>query len=682
MHRLQRLVLASLIVWLAACSGDGDRNPNSTPTATLAPPSATATTAPTRTATAPPTVTHTAVVATHTVTLAPSATPTPTASATSTPEVGAIALFSSDGLDPANPFPSDRLLDDTGHVHINGARLAVGVPADAKFDMLRTYLDSVAENANQLEGFSTFAPIRVLFDAPLEQGPVPDGTAVLVVQAEPPYSSAPVAAVGLSAGTAGANVIEIQPRVPLDAKSRYVYVVTTEARDADGNPVRRDPDLTAALEGDVPALADWRASLLPVLEHLRDEQGVSLDEIALIDTFTTQPTTDDLAAIVEQLTDGTLEPAEPVFEDSPIADLVTGIFPEGSPEFTQYVGAPTSNSLSAIAVGSFASYDFRYGPQRGFDPAKISGAVTPSTNDLDFYISIPKGERPPGGYPITVYGHGLTLSGSTAIGAAGLLGPDAGMVIGISALEHGRRGNYLEFFNFTDAFATREHFRQTVADTLQLVRMIRSTSVPPFDQVDKSRIRYYGLSLGGIMGSIFMGHEPDVQVGMLSVPGGGLAGIIRSELIGLLLQPLLAQTTGIAQNDPFFPILLHNFVNTAQWLIDAGDPINVAPFVIDPDRRLPGVPPKLILIHEGVRDTVVPNLTTDNLALAMGLPDVKATRGCMNAAGCTGIWRYVMSDYGQDPNGGHLVTFAVQQAAAQAQRYLESDGTEITDASP
>ena len=94
--------------------------------------------------------------------------------------------------------------------------------------------------------------------------------------------------------------------------------------------------------------------------------------------------------------------------------------------------------------------------------------------------------------------------------------------------------------------------------------------------------------------------------------------------------------------------MLHNFVNIAQWLIDAGDPINVAPFVIDPNRRLPGVPPKRILMHEGVRDNVVPNSTTDNLALAMGLPDAKATRGCSNAAGCSGIWRFVMTEYGQD----------------------------------
>jgi hypothetical protein len=239
-----------------------------------------------------------------------------------------------------------------------------------------------------------------------------------------------------------------------------------------------------------------------------------------------------------------------------------------------------------------------------------------------------------------------------------------------------------QFFNFNDGLATRENFRQTVADTIQLVNMIRAATVAPFDQVDKTRIRYMGISLGGIIGSIFMGHDPDVRVGVLSVPGGGLPQILRSQFIGQLLQPLLAQTVGVPLDDPFYPALFHNFLNLSQWLVDAGDPINVAPFVVDPTRRLPGVPPKLILMQEGMRDTIVPNDTTENLALAMGLGDAKATRGCSNAAGCSGIWRYVMTEYGQAEDAGHLVTFLVSQAQQQARTFIDSDGRQISDATP
>jgi hypothetical protein len=138
----------------------------------------------------------------------------------------------------------------------------------------------------------------------------------------------------------------------------------------------------------------------------------------------------------------------------------------------------------------------------------------------------------------------------------------------------------------------------------------------------------------------------------------------------------------VPRDDPFFPVLLHNFINTSQWALDPGDPVTLAPYLIDPERRLPGVPVKRILVHEGMVDTVVPNETTENLVRAAGLVDVKASDGCQNAAGCSGIWRFVMSEYGQAPDSGHLVTFIVPQAGAQAKAYLESDGTEIIAADP
>lgn len=677
---LRLLTLALLALTAAACGSDDDAQPprpTASATASATRPPATPTATASASATVPSTATRTAVPET--------ATPTPTATtqpATATPLVGAIAHFTAETMDLFNPFPSDRLLDESGHVAVTGALFAAGVPADARYDQLRTYLDTSAASLNQLTGFSTWAPIRVTFDAPIAAAPAPQG-GVLLFKAVPPYDLHPIDVAGLSAGSAGAEVLEIQPHTPLEPRTRYVYVVTTAVRDAGGAPVRIDPDLRAALAGDVPALAGWRAALAPVLAHLDVDYGIAADEIAAIDSFTTQPIADDLLSIVGLFTDGTLAPAEPTFSDSPIPGLITGIFPEGSADFTRLVGRPTSATLSAVAVGSFASYDFRYGRQRAFDPAKLSGEVVPSTNELDFYMTIPKDPAPPEGYPIIIYGHGLTLNGQNVIGAAQALGERSAIMIGISAVEHGRRGSFLDFFNFDDGLATRENFRQTVADQLQVARMIEAATVPPFDQVDKRRIHYSGLSLGGIMGAIFMAYDPAVQVGMLSVPGGGLAGIIRSELIGSLLQPKLQAGTGVAADDPFYPALLHNFINIAQWLIDAGDPINTAPHVLGIDRpTLPGVPPKRILIHEGQRDTVVPNVTTENLARAMGLADVKASSGCADEDGCSGIWRYAMTEYGEAEDSGHFITLVVPQAIAQATRYVDSDGTEILDAAP
>src|SRR5262245_48074036 len=121
------LVLLAISLLFAACGGDDEViiiGPTATvpvSTATLAlptvtrtvpPPSSTATSVPTSTspptstATLPPTAT---VTFTATV-LPPPITPTPTVGISE----GATALFHVDPLDPGNPFPTNRLLDDTG----------------------------------------------------------------------------------------------------------------------------------------------------------------------------------------------------------------------------------------------------------------------------------------------------------------------------------------------------------------------------------------------------------------------------------------------------------------------------------------------------------------------------------------------------------------------------------------
>jgi hypothetical protein len=668
-RRVAVLVLASV---LAACGDDADSRPRPTATVTVVAATATAV----ATATSAPTHSATARPATVTATAMPSQTPTTTV--TPTAAVGAVALFSADPDNPANPFPSDRLLDETGHVALRPERLAATVPADARYDATRAYLASTTAQFDALTGFSTFAPIQVVLDAPAAPGPVGDG-AVYLLRAEAPFDLQPIVATGVGAGTAGAHVIEIQPTVPLAAKTSYVYVVTNAARDADGHRLRRDPDLTAALRGDVPPLNAWRGSLVPALQYLESGLGVPAESIVAVDRFTTQPTTDDLASIVDLFTSGALPPAEPDLA-TPLPGLPVGIFPEGSPEYTALVGAASSPTIAAVAVGTFAAYDFR--TDGAFDPDKVSGATTPGTNQIDFYVTIPKGTPPAAGWPLTLFAHGLAQSGRDTIGIAQALGDYPSVMIGISAVSHGRRGNFLEFFDFLHPFATRDNFRQSVADMLQVIEMARSTDAAPFDHIDRSRLRFFGVSLGGIMGTLFMGHAPEVPVGMLSVPGGGLAGILRSPVIGDLLQPLLAASVELSRDDPYFPVFLHNFINVSQWALDAGDPVNVAPFLIHDEPRLPGVPPKRILVQEGIVDTVVPNENTENLARAAGLADVKATNGCQDDAGCSGIWRFVMTEYGQDRNGGHLISFVVPQALAQTRAYLAADGTEIIDAAP
>ena len=631
-----------------------------------------------------------------TATLVPSATVTPsetsTATATSSPSVTptttavqpATALFSADPTDADNPFPSDRLLDDTGHVQVPLSQLDPGLPATSEFVGARNYISRVGGQLNAFTGFSTVAALRVRFDHPVvvDTGLNPRGLLLLE------YDDLSAAPVPIRANAYDPeNTIEVQPIVPLRPKTTYALVVTTVLADLNGTRIQPSADFVAVLAGGAGLSAElqgWHERLQPVVDFVSGTYSIGVPDLALITVFTTGPTTDDLETIQQRLIRGDLVPGGPLFQNSPIAGLETGIFAEGTPQFDGLV--PGATNVSGVAVGSFDSFDFRVRPNGAFDPDLVSGARVPPVNHLDFYVTIPKAAAPPGGYPIVIFGHGLGGSSRDVLTAVpGEIGDAPLMGIGISALQHGRRGNPTGFFVLSNITSTREFFRQTAVDEMQLVRMIENAhaaGIVPFDQVNPDRIMYFGVSLGGIIGTVFTTIEPHVPVSMLSVPGGGLLNILDSHDIGNLLEPLISVAVQLPRDNPYFPRFLHRFQQMAQWALDAADPINFAPHTIVPGAQLPNVPVKRVLMHEGIVDNTVPNRTTDELAFAMRLPDLNLTGGCLDQDGCSGIFRYVMTDYGQAALSGHSVSFAIPQAQAQLAEFLNSNGTAVPNSHP
>ena len=91
----------------------------------------------------------------------------------------------------------------------------------------------------------------------------------------------------------------------------------------------------------------------------------------------------------------------------------------------------------------------------------------------------------------------------------------------------------------------RDGHRQTVVDLMQLVRVIEVGMDVDGDtapDLDPSRIYYFGQSLGGIYGTIFLAVEPNVHVGVPNVPGGADIEILRlSPVFRLGWEPRLPQ---------------------------------------------------------------------------------------------------------------------------------------------
>src|SRR5262249_14016847 len=81
--------------------------------------------------------------------------------------------------------------------------------------------------------------------------------------------------------------------------------------------------------------------------------------------------------------------------------------------------------------------------------------------------------------------------------------------------------------NLTNFFTTRDNFRQPVVDLQQVVRMVKATGAGSLDsmllagqKLDAAHIQYVGVSLGGVVGTLFTAASPDIERSVLNVPGG------------------------------------------------------------------------------------------------------------------------------------------------------------------
>lgn len=681
--RVFRPLFAGLLALALVGCDDDSFPPAATPTAT-ATLTETATPTPTATTTATPTSTATA-----TPSSTPTQTATPSPSSTATP-AGVTALFTLDALDVANPFPSDRQRDGNGNVLVSSEALDAFLPEDSRYNGARAYLRRAANDLQKLDGFSTFGPIRIALDGPAQIAAPIDPPGIHLLAVDPPFERIPVRVRATTPEISGDYAIEISPLVPLQPRKSYAFAVTREVTGTDERPLLPSDAFHSALCNGIESAvyAAWRERLAGVRQELAASHGLGCEDFAVLDFLTTQTTNDDLVSIRNLLDDGALPLAEPNFASTTYPSVRTGVFAAGTPEFDAVVsslasigGVPNAGSLGAIAIGTFRSYEFR-GASRAFAPERVSGEVAPPATEIAFYIAIPAAPPPPTGYPVVIYGHGLSRSGADAISTATSV-PEMPMVwAGISAVSHGERGSFLGFFNLNNVLATRDNFRQTAADLLQFQRMLRHSDHPVFADFDRDRFGYYGISLGGIIGALYLGIESDIDVAMLSVPGGGLPNILaESAFIGDLLKPLVSFALSIQVDDPIFPLAFGRFVQLAQWVLDPGDPINTAPYLLGP-ATLPGASAKRILMQMGVEDAIVPNRASEDLARAAGFADLRAAGGCSDSEGCSGLWRFDMTAYDQPVDCGHLISFVVPEAHLQSIRYLFSHGTEVEDASP
>jgi len=186
---------------------------------------------------------------------------------------------------------------------------------------------------------------------------------------------------------------------------------------------------------------------------------------------------------------------------------------------------------------------------------------------------------------------------------------------------------------------------QTVVDQMALARSIKAgVDVPGVgtDVLSHTDISYYGLSFGGIYGTMLMGTDPTFQRGLLNSLGAPIVDIARlsgfrgdlSASLKVTKPDLLNGGPGLngftesllLRGDPPVTsplpgaVLLQETFASVNWYDRAGSPESFAPYLRLRPRA--DVPPKPLLFQSAYADDTVPNPTAGNIYRAGQLFDL------------------------------------------------------------
>ncbi|MBB5207591.1 Ig-like domain-containing protein [Chiayiivirga flava] len=465
--------------------------------------------------------------------------------------------------------------------------------------------------------------------------------------------------------------------------------------------------------------------------------GIARDDVVVSWVFTTQSITPVLQA-VRSIT----QPGATLLANSgqtiavanlpPIADIYIGTI-----TLPYYLTAPSAENPTGPLTGFWKAAPGAYvAPFNGLGLNPTSTNITfanpipvATTNvTVPVVMTVPNAASgrtmPASGWPIVIYQHGITRSRLDALAISGTAAAQGFAVVAIDLPLHGLLPgeftspfynertpfadiaqertfdvDYVDndtgapgpdgrvdtsgahFINLSSLLTSRDNLRQGIADLFVLTASIPSMDIDGngTGDFDSSRIEFVGQSLGAIAGTSFLALEPNVNTGVLSVPGGGIARMLdASPTFGPRIRAGLA-AAGVQAGTPDYD----RFMVATQQVIDSADPVNYG-FASAQNA---------ILLHEVVGDgagvlpdQVIPNSVagaplsgTEPLIRALGLTPIDAT--VEDPDGIRGVTRFIEGDHGSllSPAASLAATIEMQGEMAS---FLVSDGAAVVVSDP
>ena len=517
------------------------------------------------------------------------------------------------------PFPNNvfSVVDDTTP---SGRRLAIAGAA-----MPRPNNDSIPDPAtfNERDGFSVAGTVLAHLPGATNTGLVDPlhlgdsllpGSPTVLLDATTGELVAHFAELDVHA-QADDQALMLQPAASLAYQHRYIVAVRRVV-DAAGTPVPSSPAFAALRDGtpsDEPSVEQRRELYGDIFARLA-EVGVAREDLQLAWDFSVS-SREHTNGRALHMRDVALE----IVGDTGPNYTITSVEEDYSPDIYRRIRGEIEVPLflDMAGPGGVATVDADDVPQRN------------GTTTYPFTIMVPYSVQGEPG-PSVAFGHGL-FGSQSQVGSEDFqaFANEYGLVfigldwIGMSEDDPAQVASAIASGDVGALRTIPDRLQQALVNFTLAIRMMK-TSIVDDDalaymgesMVDPETAYYYGGSQGGIMGSCVMALSPDVQRGVLGVPG----------------QPYNLLLDRSVDFDPFFELAAASYVNALdkqlliglmQTIWDRAEPSGYSVHVSrDP---LPGTPAHDVLLLVAIGDHQVPTLGAHVMARSLGAVNLMPT---------------------------------------------------------